>query len=109
MTAAIVLAKSLVAWSAWQRTRDDPNPGIEQFWLVWSATYIEELDKAVGRWLNPTYKGDVHDPVQAAAIEQFLRSHLSSETIVDKNRQTRRTVVEGHGDVVVQLVEIEHR
>ena len=84
----------------------DENPGTEQFWVVWSVRPVPELE-AAKRWVNPTDRGRVNDAQQATSIARLL-SGLASSVNVAMDRATKRTVMEGRGEMLASRADLEH-
>jgi len=85
----------------------DRNPGVEQFWVVSSVEPVPELAAAL-HWVNPTDQGLVNRQEEVLAIEEFLKSHESPDTKASEDIRSGRTVVTGHGNVVVRLIQLAH-
>ena len=85
----------------------DENPGTEQFWIVWSVRQIPELE-AARRWVNPTDRGQVQDPAQAASLAKLLSS-LASGVQVTADRATNRTVIQGRQDALASRADLKHQ
>jgi serine/threonine protein kinase len=88
--------------------RFDQNPGTERFWVVWSVLEMPELEHAK-RWANAEDFGHIKDGQEARAIQQLLVTHAPSVQREYKDTATHRTVIEGHGNVLARLTELEHR
>ena len=84
----------------------DEHQGTEQFWIVWSARQVPEIERAQ-RWVNSTDLGHVKDLQEAAAIQQWLARYATGVK-VSKDSATKRSVMEGRGDVIVSRADLEH-
>lgn len=85
----------------------DEHPGTERFWMVWSARPVPELEDVKGV-VNPEDKGTIKDQQQAEAVREFLDKGGASKPEVAKDSTKKQTNVKGKGDVLVNLVELEH-
>ena len=84
----------------------DQNQGTEQFWIVWSAREVPEIERAK-RWANAADLGQVKDPHEAATLRQLLASYATGMK-ASKDRATKRTVIEGPADVLASRADLEH-
>jgi serine/threonine protein kinase len=80
--------------------------GTELFWMVWSATPITALEAAKDAAFRDP-EGAIKDAVITENLKQFLSRYSAPETTKDTAR--RQTTVSTGGDVLVKLVELEHR
>lgn len=86
----------------------DEHQGTEKFWVVWAANPVSELE-AVRSFVTQEHKGTVADPVRAKAVATFLNARYSSSTPnVEKDKTKKQTVVKATGDVLVNVIELEH-
>lgn len=88
--------------------RLDAQQGTEKLWLVYSAQSVAELEAVKGVVNAPRHPGEISDPGQAAAVQQFLRTHAASPPQVKNDAANRQTHVSVPGDVLVHLVSLEH-
>lgn len=91
--------------TAWMRF--DEHQGTEKFWLVWSVTPVKELE-AVTDVVNEKDQGEIKDSAKARAVGEFLKRLSSSQPQVTKDSAKQQTNVKGKGDVLVNLIELEH-
>lgn len=84
------------------------KPGTEQFWIVWSATSINELETARESAFK-NGEGAVSDAKQIRLVRQFFTSNADQKLETTKDRTTQQTEVRGNGELIVKLVELEHR
>jgi len=82
--------------------------GTEKFWVVWSASAVKELEAAKDVAFN-TKEGSLSDVVIVRSVREFLNSHSNPKLESTKDSARQRTNIRGSGDVVVKLVELEHR
>jgi serine/threonine protein kinase len=85
----------------------DEHQGTEKFWIVWAAEAIPELE-AVKGVVNPTDKGEIDDPEQAKAVRGFLTKHSATRPEVEKDKTKKQTNLKVAGNVLVNLIELEH-
>jgi serine/threonine protein kinase len=86
----------------------DEERGTEKLWLVWSAESVAELE-AVKGVVNPKERGAITDPAQIRAVRDLLtRQYASSKPNVEKDEANRQMNVKGQGNVLVNLVKLEH-
>ncbi len=92
--------------TAWMRF--DEHQGTEKFWIVWAASPVPELE-AVKGVVNEKDKGTISDSNQANSVRAFLTAHhSSSRPEVEKDKGNKRTNVRGKGEILVNLIELEH-
>jgi hypothetical protein len=86
----------------------DDNQGTEKFWIVWSSQPVKELE-AIKGVVNPQDKGTIKDKSQSDAVRDLLTKNSSTKPEVVKDTAKKQTSVKGKGDLLVNLVELEHR
>ena len=91
--------------TAWMRF--DDHQGTEKFWIVWTATPVKELE-AVTEAVNEKDRGEVKDSAKARAVRDFLRNQFETKPEVSKDSAKKISVVKGRGDVLVNMIELEH-
>ncbi|HEX3145641.1 MAG TPA: serine/threonine-protein kinase [Pyrinomonadaceae bacterium] len=91
--------------TAWMRF--DDNQGTEKFWMVWSATPVKELE-AVTDAVNERDRGEIKDRTKARTVRDFLKQHSSPKPDVTKDSTKKQTIVGGQGNMLVNLIELEH-
>jgi len=91
--------------TAWMRF--DDNQGTEKFWMVWSATPVRELE-AVTDSVNQRDRGEIKDRTKARTVRDFLKQHSSPKPDVTKDSTKKQTIVGGQGNMLVNLLELEH-
>ena len=84
------------------------RPGVEKLWIVWAALAVNELE-AVKEKVNPVDQGVVGDAAQRDSIRAWLARHAANRAATERDVPTRQTVVRGRGEVLVNLIELEHR
>lgn len=80
----------------------DEEAGTEKMWMVFSKEPVPELE-SVKVLANPQDKGQVTNPAQVKALQDFFNA---SKPQTEKAKQ--RTILKAKGDVLVNLVELEH-
>ena len=91
--------------TAWMRF--DDHQGTENFWMVWSASPVKEL-QAVTDAANDQDLGEIRDAAKAKSVRDFLNSHSSPKPDVTKDSAKKQTLVAGKGNMLVNLIELEH-
>jgi hypothetical protein len=84
------------------------NAGTENFWIVWSASSILQLEAAKTKAFTQPgglVTGEDLDTVKSLLVE--LRAQVKTRIARDKNSQ--QTTVRGRGDVLVKMVLLQHR
>ena len=82
--------------------------GTEQFWIVWSASSVDVLEAA----RDAAFKADkfaVTDAAMIRSVKEFLANHSDPKPETTKDAARQQTNVRGNGEVLVKLVELEHR
>lgn len=83
----------------------DQEDGTEKMWMIWAEQPVPELENVKGV-ANPQDKGMVTNPAQAKALQDFFTRQTASKPVIEKDK--KRTIVKVTGDVLVNLVELEH-
>lgn len=83
--------------------------GREQFWIIWSATPLPELDDTVRAVSNPEQMGIIRDPGRIAAITGLLGKFPASKLSVTVDQDLKQTTMRGQGEVLINDLELEHR
>ena len=91
--------------TAWMRF--DDHQGTENFWLVWSASPVKELEAVVGA-VNDRDLGEIKDAAKARTVRDFLKQHSSTKPEVTKDSAKKQSVVKAKTDVLVNAIELEH-
>jgi hypothetical protein len=84
------------------------RPGVEKLWVVWAASEVNELE-AVREKVNPVDQGVVNDAAQRDSIRAWLTRRAANRAATERDSATRQTMVRGRGEVLVNLIELEHR
>jgi eukaryotic-like serine/threonine-protein kinase len=84
------------------------KPGTEQFWIVWSSTSESVLEAARDTAFK-SEKGAIADAAMVRTVREFLTTHSDPKAETTKDTARKETHVSGTGDVLVKMVELEHR
>lgn len=82
--------------------------GTERFWIIWSATAVTELEIARFEAFK-NKEGALADPAIAKNLRDFLVQHVDPQPETTKDTTKQRTTVRADGDLLIKLVELEHR
>ena len=82
--------------------------GTERFWIVWSANVVTPLEIARYEAFK-NKEGAITDAVIAKSLGDFLSEHSNPAPETTKDTAKQRTSVRADGDLLVKLVELEHR
>ena len=99
-----------VGGNQWARTNWNTfrgQPGTENFWIVWSTAPVPQLESGKTGAFNNLGRltGQSLDTVKA-----FLTAkEKESNSKINRDKTTQQTTVKGVGDVVVRLLELQHR
>lgn len=100
--------------AAEQRRKTGPHvfvqqTGVEKFWMIWAAQPVSDLDeifaKAVANKQDP---GVIADPEQVSKVQTYLKKFETDKPEVTPDKARRLTRVKGHGDLVVNRLELSH-
>jgi serine/threonine protein kinase len=83
------------------------QPGTENLWIAWSTTSVPELESAKTDAFN---HNGVLTGQSLDAAKTFLKvKEKESNARINRDKTNQQTTVRGNGDVVVRLVELQHR
>ena len=82
--------------------------GTEQFWITWSASPVAELEAARDTAFK-NKEGALTDAAMVRTVKEFLTKHSDRKPETTKDSAKQRTNMRANGDVLVKLVELEHR
>jgi serine/threonine protein kinase len=82
--------------------------GTERCWIVWSATAVTQLEIARHEAFK-NKEGALTDSSLAGKLRDFLLQHSNPKPETTKDTAKQRTNVRANGDLLVKLVELEHR
>lgn len=84
------------------------RPGTENFWIVWSTLPVSELESAKIEAFKHRDGGLTGETLDA--VKKFLTTKPAEVNVkTSRDKQTQRTTLRGQGDMLVKLVEFEHR
>lgn len=99
-----------VGANQWARTNWNTfggEPGKENLWIVWSTASVPQLE--TGKTEAFSNQGRLTGQ-SLDAVKAFLNTKREeSNAKITRDKSTQQTTVRGVGDVVVRLVELEHR
>jgi serine/threonine-protein kinase len=82
--------------------------GTENFWIVWSTTPVPELEAAKAEAFKHPHGGLTGENL--VATKKFLMMKQDEvKTRYTTNNDTHQTTVRGNGDLLVRMVEFQHR
>lgn len=84
------------------------RPGTEQFWMVWSAAPIVQLESALDKALKDKI-GRLTDHTLATGVREFFASHHDSQSPPGEETLNHRTVIRAKSKLLVKLLELQHR
>lgn len=84
------------------------QPGTELFWMIWSASPVPALEAAKDAAFKDS-EGSVKDEAVMQNLKLFLTKYSQSKPETIKDTFQRQTTVRIEGDVLVKLLELEHR
>jgi len=82
--------------------------GTENFWIVWSISPVPELEAAkLEAFKHPP--GALTGEYLVATKKFLMTKESESKTRYATNKDTHQTIVRGAGDLLVRMVEFQHR
>jgi tRNA A-37 threonylcarbamoyl transferase component Bud32 len=85
----------------------DEERGTERLWVIWAKDPVPPLE-AVKGLANPRDRGVVGDRALVEGIRAFLGGQGGVSVKATRNEQSRHTVLEARGSVLVSLLKLEH-
>jgi serine/threonine protein kinase len=82
--------------------------GTEEFWIVWSASPVSELEDARDAAFK-SKEGALTDAAVVRTVKEFLAKHSDPKPETTKDTTKQQTDVRANGELLVKLVELEHR
>ena len=82
--------------------------GTEEFWLVWSASPIREMEDARDAAFK-SKEGALTDAAILRTVKEFLTKHSDPKPETTKDTVKQQTDVRANGELLVKLVELENR
>ncbi len=83
------------------------EPGTESIWFIWTAQPEAAVETARAEALTSD-QGKVPESA-AAALREFISRAAASRAAASKDVAGQRTVLKGHGDIVLHLMQLEYR
>lgn len=84
------------------------QPGNENFWIVWSTSAVRELELAKTEAFKHRDGGLTGETLDA--VKKFLTTKGAEVDVrMSRDKQTQKTTLRGPGDVLIKLVEFQHR
>lgn len=84
------------------------QPGTEEFWIVWSASPVNQLEAARDVAFK-SEEGALGDAAMVRVVKEFLTTHSDPKPEKTKDRMKQQTDVRTNGELLVTLLELEHR
>jgi serine/threonine protein kinase len=81
--------------------------GNERLWIVWSATEVTALE--IARYEAYKNGGAITEVTATRSLRDFLSEHSNPQPETTKDTAKQRTTVRANGDLLVKLLELEHR
>ena len=82
--------------------------GTENFWIVWSVEPVQELEAAKAEAFKHPEGGLIGDNL-VATKKFLLTKQKETKTKYTTDNETHQTNVRGNGDLLVRMVEFQHR
>ncbi len=82
--------------------------GTENFWIVWSASLVPELEAAKAEAFKHP-EGGLTGEILVATRKFLLMKQDEVKTRYATNNELHQTTVRGNGDLLVRMVEFQHR
>jgi len=83
------------------------KPGKENLWLIWSIAAVPELESAKTEAFKNN--GMLTGPSLDAAKTFLTTKEKESKAGINRDKITKQTTVHGTGDVIVRMLQLEHR
>ncbi|MEN3326591.1 MAG: eukaryotic-like serine/threonine-protein kinase [Acidobacteriota bacterium] len=84
------------------------QPGTENFWIVWSAAPVPELETAKAEAFTQPH-GALTGKTLLAVKEFLYLAGTQSKSRTTRDKNSTLSTVRGTGDVIAKLVELQHR
>jgi serine/threonine protein kinase len=86
----------------------DQHQGTEKFWMVWAAQPVRDLEMTERVVSNPKDQGMIRDQGQGAQIQEMLTRYSAEKPTVTTDSALHQSNLQGSGDVLAGLIELEH-
>jgi serine/threonine protein kinase len=84
------------------------QPGAEQFWIVWSASPVAQLEAARDAAFG-NQEGALTDAAMVRTVKEVLTKYSDPKPETTKDTIKKQTDVHTKAEVLVKLLELEHR
>ncbi len=85
------------------------NTGVEKLWIIWSAQPLADLESVFDRAArNRDNPGVIAGQDQIAIVQSYLKRYDVKNQEVAADQSKQHTFVKGHGDILVNLIELRH-
>ena len=85
----------------------DDEQGTEKIWVIWSEKDVPEME-AIKAFANPKDRGLIGSAKLNKSINDFLKSHSTSTPAVQRDQETKETVVKANGEMLIYAIMLEH-
>lgn len=82
--------------------------GTEQFWIISSSTQVRELEDAKESAFKHD-EGEIKGAEVISKLKSFLVHPSNSKPVTTKDTAKQQTDVRANGDLLIKLIELEHR
>jgi serine/threonine protein kinase len=82
--------------------------GTEEMWIVWSASPVAQMEAARDAAFRNS-EGAVTDAAMIRTVKEFLTKHSDPKPETTKDTVKKQTDVHVNGELLVKLVQLEHR
>jgi serine/threonine protein kinase len=81
--------------------------GNERLWIVWAATEVTALE--IARYEAYKNNGAITEATATRSLRDFFSKHSTPQPETTKDMARQRTSLRADGDLLVKLLELEHR
>ena len=82
--------------------------GTEEFWIIWSGSPVNQLEAARDAAFRND-EGALTDAAMVRSVKEFLTSHSDPKPQLVKDKVKQQTEVSAKGELLVTLLDLEHR
>lgn len=82
-------------------------PDKEEFWIIWSASPVEQLEDAKKTAMNAV-EGKISGAAVVRRVREFLLKHADPKLEMVNDQTKRQVDLKGRSDPLVKLVELEY-
>ncbi len=83
-------------------------PGTEEFWIVWSTSPVSQMESARDEAFKNN-DGALKSAETIRTVSDYLTKNSEPKPETSKDTAKQKTDLRGKGDLLVKLVELEHR